>query len=216
MPRPRLDKLSPARRAQLLESAAAAFAAHGYAGASLNQILSSAGISKGAAYYYFDDKADLFTTVVRHAWAELLKGADFDIERLDAATLWPKIGALYRGLLNGDGGTPWLIGLAKAVWRLPPDERSGALAPLFDWLRGWFEALVRRGQEIGAIRSDFPGDLVVGIAMAVDEALDRWMLDHVDSVDRAEARATIERVLAALAGALAPRKGNRDGDVPKG
>ena len=56
MPRPRFEKLSAEKREQILETAAKAFAAHGYDGASLNQILADADISKGAAYYYFDNK----------------------------------------------------------------------------------------------------------------------------------------------------------------
>ena len=61
MPRPRFQKLAEEKRHHLLETAAKAFAAHGYEGASLNQILEQAGISKGATYYYFDDKARKYT-----------------------------------------------------------------------------------------------------------------------------------------------------------
>ena len=57
MPRPRFNKLTAEKRESILEAAAKEFATHGFEGASLNQILSNAGISKGAAYYYFDDKA---------------------------------------------------------------------------------------------------------------------------------------------------------------
>ena len=34
--------------------------AHGFENASLNRIIKKAGISKGAMYYYFDDKMDLY------------------------------------------------------------------------------------------------------------------------------------------------------------
>ena len=62
MPRPRFEKLPVEKQEQILEAAAKEFTAHGYDGASLNRILEEAGISKGAAYYYFDDKADLYAT----------------------------------------------------------------------------------------------------------------------------------------------------------
>ena len=35
----------------------------------LNQLIERLSMSKGAFYYYFDDKADLFTTVAEHAWS---------------------------------------------------------------------------------------------------------------------------------------------------
>ncbi len=66
MPRPRFNKLPEEKRERILEAAAKEFVAHGYEGASLNQILAEAGISKGAAYYYFDDKADVYATAVLH------------------------------------------------------------------------------------------------------------------------------------------------------
>jgi AcrR family transcriptional regulator len=49
-----------------LEAAAKEFVAHGFEAASLNRILDDAGISKGAAYYYFDDKTDLYATTTLH------------------------------------------------------------------------------------------------------------------------------------------------------
>ena len=58
MPRPRFEKLPPEKRETILETAAKEFAEFGYEGASLNQILAKSGISKGAAYYYFDNKED--------------------------------------------------------------------------------------------------------------------------------------------------------------
>ncbi len=50
MPRPRFYKLPEEKRERILEAAAKEFVAHGFEGASLNQILTAAGISKGAAY----------------------------------------------------------------------------------------------------------------------------------------------------------------------
>ena len=64
MPRPRFLKLDDERRDTIMEAAAKVFAAEGYHGASINQILQNAGLSKGVAYYYFEDKADLFATTI--------------------------------------------------------------------------------------------------------------------------------------------------------
>ena len=65
MPTKRFHNLDPDKRAAFLEAAAEEFATHGYTGASLNRIIERAGTSKGAMYYYFEDKADLYATVVR-------------------------------------------------------------------------------------------------------------------------------------------------------
>src|SRR5215468_6704254 len=67
MPRPRFQNVEPAVRDNLLEVATRELARAGYEGASLNQIIADAGLSKGVFYYYFDDKADLAATVFERA-----------------------------------------------------------------------------------------------------------------------------------------------------
>src|SRR5439155_20331168 len=47
-------------RATLVAAAAKVFARRGYAGSSMDQIAKEAGFSKGALYWHFDSKEDLF------------------------------------------------------------------------------------------------------------------------------------------------------------
>jgi len=54
-------------RTRLLESAAAAFACHGLAGANINAISVDAGLAKGTVYNYFPSKEALFAAVVQEA-----------------------------------------------------------------------------------------------------------------------------------------------------
>jgi len=54
-------------RTRLLESAAAAFARHGLAGANINAISVEAGLAKGTVYNYFPSKEALFAAVVQEA-----------------------------------------------------------------------------------------------------------------------------------------------------
>lgn len=52
-------------REALLDAAAAVFASHGYAGASVPRIASAAGVSTGAIYANFADKQELFLAMMR-------------------------------------------------------------------------------------------------------------------------------------------------------
>src|SRR4051794_40600447 len=47
-------------RHRLLDAAATVFAEHGYRAASVDAIASAAGVTKGAVYWNFDSKEDLF------------------------------------------------------------------------------------------------------------------------------------------------------------
>ena len=55
---------APGARAALLDAAAETFAAHGYAGASVDRIVRRAGFSKGTFYWHFATKEELFLALV--------------------------------------------------------------------------------------------------------------------------------------------------------
>ena len=71
MPTKRFEHLEPERRDCILSAARKEFIRNGYEGASLNTIAGEAGISKGSLYYYFEDKTDLYLTVLREVMSEL-------------------------------------------------------------------------------------------------------------------------------------------------
>ncbi len=73
MSRPRFENLDPERQRVLFEVASEEFAANGFDGASLNRILEKTGMSKSSLYYYFDDKADLFTTLIERSISVLMR-----------------------------------------------------------------------------------------------------------------------------------------------
>lgn len=53
-------------RTKILEAAARVFARHGYAGASLELVAADAGMTKGAVYWHFSSKSDLFAALCEH------------------------------------------------------------------------------------------------------------------------------------------------------
>jgi len=55
-----------------LDVAAEEFATHGFESASLNRIIQRSDTNKGSFYYYFDNKEDLFGTVLRDAMSRFL------------------------------------------------------------------------------------------------------------------------------------------------
>jgi AcrR family transcriptional regulator len=171
MPRPRFTRAAPEMQEALLAAGAREFAAHGYDGASLNGILLAAGLSKGAFYYYFDDKADLAAAVLErelrnydagdlHAvnsaagfWTELHR---FSAQSLAQLRLAPQRGEL-------------LTRLGAAIAREPAlMERCG---PLIARAREQGGAFWRRGQEIGAVRTDLSIDALLAVAQASKTAL---------------------------------------------
>jgi AcrR family transcriptional regulator len=71
MARTKHDLRSEATRRQLVSAARALFGAHGYAGVGTEEIVRAAGVTRGALYHQFRDKADLFAAVAEEVEAEI-------------------------------------------------------------------------------------------------------------------------------------------------
>src|SRR5712692_3809958 len=217
MPFPRFDKLAPEKRERLLEIAAQEFAQHGFEDASINRILERAQMSKGATYYYFADKVDLFCTVVQYCNEQLrLFDQTLDIAALTAESFWPIFAELHRQPLIRSVERPWLFAAANAVRRLSPAtmERE-PLATLAKQLAAWAIAVVKRGQELGAIRTDLPSELTFGWIQALDEASDHWLLAHWKELDREAIGQISDQTVDAMQRVLVPPGLSEEGDHPR-
>ena len=69
MARRRFEQLPEERQDAIIRVAAAEFARGGFHGTSYNQLLERLQLGKSSAYYYFDDKRDLFLTALQHTYA---------------------------------------------------------------------------------------------------------------------------------------------------
>ena len=205
MARPRFANLDVDTRYRILETAAIEFAARGYSGVSLNQLIERLGMSKGAFYYYFDDKADLFTTVAGLAWAIVLPPQKLDLDNLEHNTFWPVLEALMREARAKVRANPWLVGFTRLMYD-PPDD-SGIrerLAEKFDEARRWQADLIRHGQDLGTVRSDLPVELLQALLVGADEAGDRWFVENWDGVAEKETERLFEEVFAIFRRMLEP------------
>jgi AcrR family transcriptional regulator len=215
--RPRFENLDAKARSRILEAAAAEFAALGFEGTSLNQLLERLAMSKGSFYYYFDDKEDLFTTVVDHAWATLLPVEKLDLGELDAATFWSTLQSLMREARARIHANPWLVGFTRLMY--DPPQTVGvreALAEKFDQARRWQAGLILRGQQVGAVRSDLPAELLQVLLVGADEAGDRWMVENWERFGEDEVEQLLEELFAIFRRMLEPPPGEDRIPHPKG
>jgi AcrR family transcriptional regulator len=210
MPFARFARMPAEKRERLLAVAAREFGLHGYEAASLNRILDEAGIGKSSAYYYFEDKADLFSAVVEHSVERLgLAASVEDIQALTADNFWTAFAAAHNQPLQHVREHPWFFAAARAVERLTPESREREpLATLAARLMSGMNAVIQRGQELGLIRSDLPADLLVAWFRAIDGASDDWLLKHVTQpeaqIDQAAVQHLSEQTVAAIRQALTP------------
>jgi AcrR family transcriptional regulator len=178
-PRPRFDSLAIERQAVILRAAAAEFADRGFDAASYNRIIGISGVSKGAMYYYFDDKRDLYLTVLRdaeqRASAAIGPLDDFD----DANSFWDALADLYLRITSFVAAEPLAAGLLKSAFAGGPVS-DAAYGEFIERTSKQFEAVLAEGVGLGAVRSDVPLDLLLAVTLATGEATDRWALQNLD------------------------------------
>ncbi|MBA2323647.1 MAG: TetR/AcrR family transcriptional regulator [Pseudonocardiales bacterium] len=179
MVRPRFAKLPPAQQHAILGAALDEFAAHGFHDASLNRVITAAGISKGSMYYYFDDKKDLFA-----------HGARVEFERLFAAVgpvgipaelgpdaFWSAVESYYLDITISLVARPQLAALVRG-WLAAPDNPAlqRAQEDMEREIMPWIDRVLATGQASGAVRTDLPSGLLIAVAVGMGRAMDTWLM----------------------------------------
>jgi AcrR family transcriptional regulator len=196
MARPRFHKTDPAKQETILHAAAKEFAQVGYEGASLNRILLAAGVSKGAFYYYFDDKADLACTVLLWAYRDILALYDRIKMPEDGRGFWDEIHHFSRESLALLDRVPYANDLTSRLSHAFVNDKeleARALQVLVKPATTWM-ALLTRGQELGIVRQDVPVRTLLALFQGIKESLirDYTANDHVLTKDEIEQLAALQ------------------------
>jgi TetR/AcrR family transcriptional regulator, acrAB operon repressor len=124
MPRPK--QADPLARRQILAAALEVFSRQGYAGTTLDDITAAANLSKGAIYWYFESKADLFATLLGERasiFSEILedaaRSAGSPLEALHA--MWLR----WMEALETDRGYQSYVRLAHLRVEVADEPREG-------------------------------------------------------------------------------------------
>ncbi|MFF3013342.1 TetR/AcrR family transcriptional regulator [Streptomyces sp. NPDC057939] len=166
MPLPRFHRLPAERQEHILAVARGHFAEHGPEAASYNRIIEATGVSKTAAYQYFDGREDLLAAVLDGVRERLLDALGPWVPAEDPEGFWAGLAAGSRALVSHLHANADDLALAGAVVARTPDG---------EWPR-WFDAVVGDGQRLGVVRTDIDRDLLVSATAAVFQAVDAWAL----------------------------------------
>lgn len=205
MPRSRFARLAPQRQCEILEAAAEEFVQHGFQAASFNRIIEKAGLSKGAMYYYFDDKQDLFLTVFERYQAQLLKQIPPLGPVADPADFWQKLEQLFKQTVAIKLNNSKLIQIGIVMIKsLASGELNLPYVRAFQIPMSWAGEVVAVGQSVGAIRKDLLPDCLVFMALGMMESLDMWLLlkfrdlDHQSLMEKVDMKEMISCILDLL------------------
>ena len=184
-----------ATREALIEAARSLFGERGFAGTSLDEIVRTAGVTKGALYHHFSDKEDLFKAV-----AESVR-RDTTQKLQDLFLLPHPFGALEVGCL-----AIFDAYLDPAVRQIVLTDARSVLSPTaYGELRSrdesaFVRATLRRAMREGAIETQPLRPLAAMLTGAIGEACTLI----ADADDPSAARAEVGQVLGRLLSGLRP------------
>ncbi|MER7181900.1 TetR family transcriptional regulator [Streptomyces hyaluromycini] len=149
----------------LMDSAAAEFVLHGFAGTNLSDVVARTRLTKGALYGHFASKAELAEELGRRfekAWGELLSSAGFSPREL--------VIGLARRM---DDDVQFAAGLRLTTDAARGDRRDPA--PLGE-LRGHLEDLIQEARREGQIGAGHQPELLArfAVALLMGACSNRW------------------------------------------
>ena len=192
-----------ATRSSLLDAAERLFQQQGVSGTSLQDIAAAAGASRGAVYWHFKDKADLFnammervTLPMENALEQAYAGASADpLPQLRAAIL----GALRRTATDPQTRRVFEVATQKVEYvDLMGKVRERHLAVRDQALLQMRQALQRSARARGR-RLPMPARAAArGLHALVDGLIQNWLLDPQSFQLEAAGRQAIDAYLAGL------------------
>ncbi len=176
MARRRFEALPRERQDEILRLAAEEFAAHGFQGTSYNQLLERLQLGKSSAYYYFDDKRDLFLTVIERSYAAYYDAMDALERPQSAEQFWQFVEACSLAGFEVMLRDPTVAALMQCM------EREQGLLGELDSERvmqgqaRYYRDMLLEGQRLGAVRCDLPLPLLAESARGLASSFDRWFV----------------------------------------
>lgn len=202
----RFDNLDPDKQEAILDAAAEEFGEKGYEAASINQIIEKAGISKGSMYYYFEDKRDLFDTVLQHATERMLDMVGgFDVEEMTAQNFWEYLANYAERSIEELRRHEKYIRLVRSFHKvMRPNDPEAPGSGTMEWGRQVLHDILERGRDVGAIRTDWELAFLIRLTMALDTVLDQWLMEHWDEWDQQELEEFVHKQIALMRRVLSP------------
>jgi AcrR family transcriptional regulator len=195
----RAQEAREARRAQILAGATAVFAARGYHGTSVSDLVEAAGIARGTFYLYFESKEQIFLALLDGLLVHLRASVRGVTRAPDAPPVLDQLESIavriLQTLVDNRALTRIIFREAVALDRAV-DERLGAF---YGDLQQWVANSIALGQALGLIRPADPALSAACVLGCFRGVVQSQVVEADGPVDvRGTARAVLELMLRGL------------------
>ncbi|MBN2725611.1 MAG: TetR/AcrR family transcriptional regulator [Deltaproteobacteria bacterium] len=202
MPGSRFYNLSEEKQARILQAAKVEFIEKGPVKASLNRIIKNSGISKGAMYYYFNDKNDLLATVLDTFIKSFLDSMEFNLDSSSIETYWSSFTSTFFEIFKTTEFQE-IMTLSKGLSpEFLEDILKDSKYPQINHI--WIGTMIKSGIEAGAVRKELPEKLSIDITIHLFSMLDTWLIPYFDNINEEIMPVLISAYIEILRGILEP------------
>ena len=151
--KPTFDNIPAEKRARVIDAATKEFAKKGYHDASISIIASKAGISVGAIYKYFENKQDLFLTILDESISRV-ENLLLGLAKTDEDVMI-KVEKILREIITASREDGVLIKLYNSMTNINDKKLASQFATEMERITAEiYTEAIREGQENGEIRKD--------------------------------------------------------------
>jgi AcrR family transcriptional regulator len=186
------------RRRQIMEAALACFVRKGYHKTTMDDIVAECGLSKGTLYWYFENKDDLFVSLIKSYFFDVRQGTDAVLQQ------YPTASGKLRGLAQAfveffhAGGEYFSVLFEFWLQSALRDELNQFMSTALSQYRQIVAGVIAEGIQSGEFKA-VNAEQVALAAMAAFDGLSFYAILIPDEVDLEQTcHAFVETLLSGL------------------
>ena len=169
----RSTELKDEKRARLVQAAIEEFSTCGLENASYNRIIERSGLSKGSVYYHFDNKDALLGMVMEEIGERVLEAVPERPLPTTREGFWEAVWDYRQREFNffaSNASLGRILIMSLGGHDLDVEDLKGLCVPISRLIERQTR-LIRRGQELGAVRRDLDEEVLFRLMRALDKTL---------------------------------------------
>lgn len=192
MPKQTFNNLDVERQSQIMTASLDEFSSFSYAEASTNRICKNAGIAKGSFYQYFEDKLDLYVTLLTQSADVKMTIFGETLKNLDNLTFLEQIRALYLCGIEFAIQNPKYSSLAdKFAHEKNESVKQSVLKGNTQKAYSFYEQLIDKAKERGSVKKSVNTRALALLIQALNDAVLEYMTERYEALNYAEDKASI-------------------------
>lgn len=182
MPKETFFNLPQEKRDAICETAVAEFAAHPYKQASINRIVTKAGIAKGSFYQYFDNKKDLFLYLLQLMGEAKLAYLTPALQNPTQQDFFTLLRDTYRAGIQFAIDYPLYAEIGKKLLASKDDPiLADVIEANMPAAQNFFAPMLQQAINRGEVRADINVDMFAYMIAAMHTHIVEYHIEHVDA-----------------------------------